>query len=347
METVDSTQRNHPFSGDLPLRSSGGNTSVEVPRHHHPTRLVDIAEEVELRIQVDKSDDPRPVSTYRKAEKAEFQVDETTHRNVRESERDYSAFFKAIEEGDVDSVATQMSDGADIEQLSEDGLSPLAIAIANEQVRIVELLLEGHVNIHRRSRTLPFLVHALMKPKHGCLLMQQLLYSGATLNTISGPDQKNALHWAASEGMTEAVDFLLTKGMDIEAKCYGGRNPLMLAAEAGYEDVVKVLWAQGADLEATGESGATALTRAAWQGKVAALKFLLEKGASIEHEDNNGHRESSSLGMYRSNILLTRSQAPLPWHATSVMKRSSRPCWMLAQTSMRVAQSRKGGRLSW
>ncbi|KAF2639800.1 ankyrin, partial [Massarina eburnea CBS 473.64] len=98
-----------------------------------------------------------------------------------------------------------------------------------------------------------------------------------------------ALHWAASEGKAEAVEFLLDHGADIEAKCSRGRTPLILAAEAGHEQVAKVLCTHGANLNTRSRNGGTCLTWAACRNHVEVLEFLLAQKVDIEAQDNKGH----------------------------------------------------------
>jgi ankyrin repeat protein len=289
MESSETAQCTPPFVEDLPLRGSARSVLVELPRHHHPTRLNDIAEDAELEFEDDSSCDAGSVSSRHEEDCAKLPDDESKYPYIRKTHANHWDLLQAITKGDIDLVKDQLEGGVEVEDTTYEGMIPLGVAIEEDQVEIVELLLARGASVNHRSKNLPYLVHALMKPKHGLHLVKLLLDHGATLNAISGPDQKNALHWAAAEGKAEVVDFLISRGMDIKARCSRGRTPLVLAAEAGHEDVVKVLWAQGADLEEKSEYRSTALIWAACKGKMATLKFLLEKGANVNHQDSNGH----------------------------------------------------------
>ena len=129
---------------------------------------------------------------------------------------DYESFLRAADKGDVDALKAFLDAGADIEKESVRDWTPLVLAILGHHVEAVKFLLSRGASVSHRARTLPPLVHALTK--EGTELMQLLVDHGADLKSLSGKDHKNALHWAASEGMTDALELLLKKGMDIEAK---------------------------------------------------------------------------------------------------------------------------------
>lgn len=264
----------------------GEPTMVDLPMRHLSTRLGDIAEDTEP--ELDNS--THCASSVANQEEANLDMsDHSATAFLIDSYVPHDEFCEAIKRGDVELVKSQLRLGAAIERMTDDGFHPLVIAIMAEQVDVARILLKAGANVHQRVRGLPALVHALMTPNRGPELMQLLLDHGANLNTISGSDQRNALHWATCESMAGAVDFLVAKGIDIESRCSKGRTPLILAAEAGYTHVAKVLWAQGADINATSENGGTPTIWAACKNNVETLKFLLEKGAKVDVRDNLGH----------------------------------------------------------
>jgi ankyrin repeat protein len=89
---------------------------------------------------------------------------------------------------------------------------------------------------------------------------------------------------SAKSGNVAAVQLLLEKGVDIEARIgdHGGKTVLHLAAENGREAVVQMLLAKGADIEAKTRFYETALHLAVENGHKAVVQTLLEKGADIE-----------------------------------------------------------------
>jgi ankyrin repeat protein len=295
MESFGPTEQTPSFVEKLaesPNSSSENTSTFALPPHHIPSRLDDIFEEVETKSEQGSSCNLQHISAHTVREQREEAIDESTEKIPCDSEVDYSRFYKAIVRGDLGFVKNQLELGVDVEKKTYDDFSPLVIAILEGRIEIAKLLLENGASVHSRSKKLPVLIHAVKKSNQGLQAMHLVLDHGALLNTVSSVDQKNALHWAATEGMADAVDYLLSRGMDKNAKCSRGQTPLVLAAERGHVDVAKILWAQGANIEALSNNGGTPLTWAACKNNVEMVKFLLSKGANIDHNDDLGHGES-------------------------------------------------------
>ncbi|OWT42403.1 nacht and ankyrin domain protein [Pochonia chlamydosporia 170] len=116
--------------------------------------------------------------------------------------------------------------------------------------------------------------------------VQYLLSRGANVNAQGG-SYGTALHAASHRGHETVVKLLLDRGADVEAKDYEyGWTPLSRAAEKGHEVVVKLLLDRGADVEAKDYAyGQTPLSRAAEKGHEAVVKLLLDRGADVEAKD--------------------------------------------------------------
>jgi ankyrin repeat protein len=67
---------------------------------------------------------------------------------------------------------------------------------------------------------------------------------------------------AASDGDANAVQVLLARGADVNAKTNNGQTALMLASGYRHLDVVQALLAAGADVNAKDSRGRTALSLA-------------------------------------------------------------------------------------
>ena len=203
-------------------------------------------------------------------------------------EDDYNDFYEAITQGDIKAVKAKLVSGMDLERKRDDGFTPLVISITEAQVTIARLLLMKGADVNHQVGTLPPMVYAVMKKQRAPRFIQLLIEHGADPNIISGTAQMNALHWAAEEGMVDATDFLISKGMDLNTPCSKGRTPLICAAEKGHIVIVKLLLAQGAELFRRSENGGTALIWAASNGHVDIVKYLIEEGINVDDEDNSG-----------------------------------------------------------
>jgi ankyrin repeat protein len=74
------------------------------------------------------------------------------------------------------------------------------------------------------------------------------------------------LHWAAQNGPTEMVEFLLAHKADVNAKGDRGTTPLHMAQALGHLDTVKLLLANNAEVNARDNYGRTPLFVAAASG---------------------------------------------------------------------------------
>ncbi|CAK9012734.1 Ankyrin repeat [Durusdinium trenchii] len=106
-------------------------------------------------------------------------------------------------------------------------------------------------------------------------------------NVVDGTGQ-TVLHWAASAGATEAIDYSLKQGANVDKLDLEGRSPLHIAALSGHTDAVNRLLERNADPQARDASGATPLHRAALAGSAGCVAELAR--AAPETVDLRQHR---------------------------------------------------------
>jgi ankyrin repeat protein len=88
-----------------------------------------------------------------------------------------------------------------------------------------------------------------------------------------------ALHYAAFQGQTTVVKYLLENKAEVDARAPNGVTPLMAAVRNGHVDVAKLLLARGADPNAKNDGGATALQWAVKGGNTDLAQVLKQGGA--------------------------------------------------------------------
>jgi len=96
----------------------------------------------------------------------------------------------------------------------------------------------------------------------------------------SASNGSTALHWAAQEGQTAAIEVLLSAGAAVGAANNQGWTPLHYAAQSGQIAAIEALLAAGAAIEATTSRGDIPLHLAADKGHVLAVQALLAAGAA-------------------------------------------------------------------
>ena len=118
--------------------------------------------------------------------------------------------------------------------------------------------------------------------------VQLLLQRNADVNAKDEWGQ-TALHRAAKSGNRNTIQLLLEHNADVNAKDDSlGRTALHRAAMTGNHDTVKLLLEYNADINAYDEWGWTALHQAAENGNRDIVQLLLKYNADINTKDNDG-----------------------------------------------------------
>ncbi len=117
--------------------------------------------------------------------------------------------------------------------------------------------------------------------------------------SASDKDGWTALHYAANAGQSPMVEFLLSKGADVNSKTHekqslfkpereSGWTVLHMAANVGNDKLVKLLLAKGADVNARTSNSHTPLHMACIDGHKTTIELLLAGGADVKIMDSKG-----------------------------------------------------------
>ena len=200
--------------------------------------------------------------------------------------------YQKLARGELELLDVTIDAGADIERKNRDGLTMLVTAIKASNVPVTELLLLKGADPQHFAQGKPPLFHAVESREHAPQLLRLLLDFGADTTTTNGPANMNALHWAAAIGMVDAVDYLISRGIDIGDTCSGEHTALHVAAGTGHLKVVQLLLAQGAQLSRKGEIGCNALTFAFSGGYTDIRELLIKEGLP-----NDGYNQTQTVYM--------------------------------------------------
>lgn len=101
-------------------------------------------------------------------------------------------------------------------------------------------------------------------------------------------DQGEALRWACQNGDLDQVRLLVDKqGANINGEIKG-RRLLHFAADYGQLDVIEYLCSKGGDVNVEDKHGISPILAAIWEGHTECVKLLLTKGAKKDGKAPDG-----------------------------------------------------------
>lgn len=132
-------------------------------------------------------------------------------------------------------------------------------------------------------------MHEMLRDRLPLQVVEMLVEKGADINDQSDIVGFSALHYAASGGNVEAVEWLLEHGALIESRGRKGSTPLCQAAHNGHAAVVQTLIFRGASMSVQDEfGGIAAVCDAAFYGHVEVLGVLLANGCDVNAKNRSG-----------------------------------------------------------
>ncbi|OQD86649.1 hypothetical protein PENANT_c007G01665 [Penicillium antarcticum] len=154
----------------------------------------------------------------------------------------------AIQKGDLETLTTLLTKGADAKTTNHEGQTPLMAAASYGHENIVRLLIEFGADMDAQAH-----------------------------------DGETALTTAAGRGFERIIRILIASGAKTNSKM-GARTktPLSQAAAFGQDRIVKLLLDCGADINALNNTGHTALGVAALNGNMRVARVLLDRGANVD-----------------------------------------------------------------
>jgi ankyrin repeat protein len=222
---------------------------------------------------------------------------------VSTSDAAEATLIGAAEIGDRTSALALLAGGADPNQTSPDGATPLMWAAYYGDVELVEALIGAGAEV---SAVNEFGTSAITEAAIiGAAPVIDLLLEAGADPSFENPEGETPLLAAARSGNVEAARLLLDAGADVNAtEDFGGQTAVMWAAARGQADMITFLASRGADLDATGvtrqwprktlteprpkdmnKGGFTPLLYAAREGCLACVRRLIEAGADPDIAD--------------------------------------------------------------
>ena len=182
----------------------------------------------------------------------------------------YTDFFRAIATDDTATVQTLLAEGFDPNAVNASGNSALYLALRDKSFNVAKLLIaQPKLNLNQLN---PSDENALMI---ACLegddnLVEKMVARGAEINKPGW----TPLTYAATNGHTRIVKYLLDHAAYIDAAAPNGTTALMMAAYFGHDATVGLLLDEGADPHLKNAMGFTALDLATQRGHMGAAKLI-------------------------------------------------------------------------
>jgi ankyrin repeat protein len=186
------------------------------------------------------------------------------------SAQDDAAFLKAVHLDDERGVQRWLAAGGDPNRADSRGQTPLILAVRDESFKVAAVLLD-HPTTKVDAPNAAGETALMMAALQGQLRwVQRLASRGAAINR----EGWTPLHYAASGGGVDVVDWLLQQGAAIDALAPNRSTPLMLAARYGASESVDLLLARGADTRPRNDRGLAAADFARGAGRDALAERL-------------------------------------------------------------------------
>ncbi len=280
----------------------------------------------------DKNAPPAASNIHEPKPNATAQIALSFLRDLSLRERINKSLYQAAKEGNLATVINMIKGGADVNQSSDNGDTPLLIAVKKGRKNVVDFLLaqEGiKVNQFDLQRRTPLFFSALCRdvffvkillarndvdvnladstgitPFYVAAQNENPAFVQAFLErkdidyTKCAHDGSTPFFTAVDRGHVEVVQKLIhLDNIDISSSIQNRTTVLHLAADAGNLPMVQILVeklkAQGLSLDQTLTLGETALFLAAHRGHVKVVHFLLSNGADI-----NASNEAQETPLY-------------------------------------------------
>ncbi|KAL9131206.1 MAG: hypothetical protein Q9217_000808 [Psora testacea] len=230
-------------------------------------------------------------------------------------EKGHQAIHMAAQGGYLKIVDLLIGAGADVNEESFNGSTPLALAAHKGSLPVVSYLLRKKAKvdvvygktsrcaIHRAARrghekvvrafhsnsanldpeALDGITPLWLAACHGHLsTLRFLLSHGANPNTINKDTGLSALHVAIKKGEEACADLLISHGADVHNVARNGKTTLWHACDQSMPVLVQILLEQGVDPnQSDRETGQSALHQAARSGDSEMVKTLITHSANI------------------------------------------------------------------
>ncbi|XP_078375252.1 uncharacterized protein LOC144658662 isoform X2 [Oculina patagonica] len=200
-----------------------------------------------------------------------------------------SPFLNAVAFGHIDSAMVLLKLGADVNSTDLLMKNCVHIAVENEHLKLLAMLLEsysGTKNLYKTDLWDRVPLHYAAKSKDIKIL--ELVLSKQKQLSYRDENQKTPLHLAAESSSSKHVEALVRQTASVNERDELGRTPLHSAAKKGQRKACVTLLNMGADVDSTDNNSRTPLMWAAKRKNLQCAQVLLEFKAFVGLQDTDG-----------------------------------------------------------
>jgi len=196
----------------------------------------------------------------------------------------WTALHNAAWKGHDTIAQVLLEHGADIDVKDKNGWTVQLVAAFNGHKAVLR-----QVGVNAKANADHNLTVEYQRPRNKLDAIAWLLENNAADDETTGLNPRLPLHLAAEGGNEVAVQLLLGRGANIEARDIRGWTALQRASFRGHKAIVQLLLKEGAEIEARNKIGSTALTLASQYGHKEVVKLLLlDPRVDVNSCDNDG-----------------------------------------------------------
>ncbi|WP_341748488.1 ankyrin repeat domain-containing protein [Candidatus Tisiphia endosymbiont of Dascillus cervinus] len=180
-------------------------------------------------------------------------------------------------------VEELLARGADVNVSAKDGSHPLHLAVNNNSLELINLLVK-YGDINARTTDENKVTALWLASQDGKLeIVKMLADLGADLNIIRATDGTSPMYVAMQKKQIAVVKELLARGADVNIPSEEGWYLWHGLSYQGFLDIMQLLFLKNPDINLkTADAGQyTALWLASQQGHIETVKWLAELGADV------------------------------------------------------------------
>lgn len=174
--------------------------------------------------------------------------------------------------GDTRALRVLLLSGADVNKPDNAGFTPLSRAVHHDHLDAVRILLKAGASLDPRTTVTSEQAVHLSRGNKDLRILKELVAHGANLNSPS--KNGTTMHGAAMNGSLERINFLVSRGTNLNALDAHGDLPALDALYYRQEAAFIHLAELGADIDIRRKSGENILHLATWIGSVKVWEYL-------------------------------------------------------------------------